>query len=136
MSKNPSLADGDSRRDSAKAEFWRALLGEFAGGGQSVRAFCAGRGVSEPSFYSWRRRLARRDAGANSDAGGAGGGPVFVPVHVAPEEGMAMEVVLRGERRIRLGGAVDAAVLAEVVAALESVPVRPESSPATEGRPC
>jgi transposase-like protein len=34
----------------------------WGAGGQSVRAFCRSEGVTEPSFYYWRRELARRAA--------------------------------------------------------------------------
>ena len=38
-------------------EHWRKVIGEQGASGESVSAFCRGRGVSEPSFYAWRRRL-------------------------------------------------------------------------------
>ena len=96
------------------------MLLDFAGSGQSVRAFCAGRGLSEPSFYSWRRTLAVRDARSPAVATPVQT-PAFVPIHVAEENNGGIEIVLRGDRRVRLRGSVDRAALAEVVAALESV---------------
>jgi transposase len=103
----------------SRGQFWREVIGQFAASGQSVRAFCANRGLSEPSFYSWRRTLAQRDA--NSSPISSETPAAFVPVHIAGESNSAMEIVLRGERRIRICGPVDRSALAEVVAALESV---------------
>jgi hypothetical protein len=108
------VSQGQSRE-----QFWREVIGDFACSRQSVRAFCAARQLSEPSFYSWRRTLAQRDA--NSSTVVKATLPAFVPVHVANENSGGMEIVLRGERRIRLCGPVDRGALAEVVAALESV---------------
>lgn len=49
-----------AKRSSAKEAFWDSVLREFEGSGLSIREFCRRRDVSEQSFYSWRRRLARR----------------------------------------------------------------------------
>ncbi|MCY2953540.1 MAG: IS66 family insertion sequence element accessory protein TnpB [Planctomycetota bacterium] len=112
--------------DLSREEYWRSVLRDFAGSGQSVRAFCASRGLSEPSFYSWRRTLAERDARSPAVATPVQT-PAFVPIHVAEENGERIEIVLRGDRRVRLCGPVDRAALAEIVAALEGLPSRLES---------
>ncbi|WP_425305508.1 IS66 family insertion sequence element accessory protein TnpA [Bremerella cremea] len=49
------------RRDLSKERGWREVISGQAKSGLSVRAFCLQRGVSEASFYAWRRELARRD---------------------------------------------------------------------------
>ena len=36
---------------------WRARLARWRKSGLSIRRFCFDEGVSEPSFFSWRRRL-------------------------------------------------------------------------------
>jgi hypothetical protein len=53
--------------------------------------------------------------------------PAFLPIRVAEENDERIEIVLRGDRRVRLRGPVDRAALAEVVAALEGLPSRLES---------
>jgi transposase-like protein len=91
--------------------------------GLSVRAFCEEHGVSEPSFFAWRRRLKERDAEAIH----------FVPVQVVPERASApagvqasagLELVLDGVRVLRIGPGFDAATLQRLLRVLE------------EGRPC
>ncbi len=39
------------------AGYWRSLIRRQDSSGLTVSAFCERAGVSEPSFYSWRRRL-------------------------------------------------------------------------------
>jgi hypothetical protein len=119
------------RPDSAKEKFWRDVLKAFVGSGQSVRAFCSSRGVSEPSFYAWRRTLSRRDPKTNKAAG-----PAFVPVRLSPGGGLGataagrIEIALATGHRIRLRGPVDREALAEVVAVLigsqASLPIQGE----------
>lgn len=48
-------------RDGAKEQFWRELVSGFDRERTTVRQWCAEHGVSQPSFYGWRRELKRRD---------------------------------------------------------------------------
>jgi len=51
-----------TRRSVEKEAFWRKILARQRRSGLSVREFCQGEGVSEGSFYAWRRELLKRDA--------------------------------------------------------------------------
>jgi|ERR1700739_205746 transposase-like protein len=42
-----------------RRDFWQRLINEQMGSGQSVSAFCRERGVSDASFYTWRKRLSK-----------------------------------------------------------------------------
>lgn len=60
--------------NSSKEELWRSRMRRFQTGGMSVTQFCRVEGVSMPSFYQWRKRLAALPR--KNDM------PVFVPVRV------------------------------------------------------
>src|SRR5271170_2768276 len=96
-------------RDRAKERRWRGHLAAWRRSGQSVRAYCAAQGLSEPSFYSWRRLLTRpeRCRGAKTAAGDGTASTAgftepspFVPVRLVEDTTpvAALEVVLRGGR--------------------------------------
>ena len=51
-----------------KEEFWRFVLSQWIESGLSVRDFCRQEGLSEPSFYAWRRKIADRDAVGRKNA--------------------------------------------------------------------
>lgn len=53
---------GRTARSAEKEQYWREVVDGWRRSGGSVRQWCLGRQVSEPSFYSWRRVLAERDA--------------------------------------------------------------------------
>ena len=132
------------RRDQNKERYWRGHVAAWQRSGQSVRAYCRAEGLSEPSFYSWRRLLAERGLGAAggtecAGGGGASGQPAaarrqpadavaispFVPVRLVTEATTptaAVEVVLRGGRVVRVAAGFAAQTLREVVAALEDLP--------------
>jgi transposase len=45
--------------DTGRETVWRQRLRRFCKSGLTVIAFCRSEGVSAPSFYQWRKRLAR-----------------------------------------------------------------------------
>lgn len=69
---------GSGRREDRWA-YWRKLVSDQRVSGSSVTAFCRERGVSDASFYSWRRRL---EVSEVADAAPA----QFVSVPVTPVE--------------------------------------------------
>ena len=48
-------------RSAEKEQFWRKVIGGFDPQRTTTRQWCAQHGVSEPSFYAWRRELKRRE---------------------------------------------------------------------------
>ncbi len=82
------------RKNEEKERYWRAVLQRQTRSGVSIAKFCRSEGVSEPSFYSWKRALdgsrvksktrepsgTRRVAARTSEAS-----PSFVPVQITEE---------------------------------------------------
>lgn len=107
-------------RDPRKEQHWRRLIQLWMNSGLTVRAFCARRHITRPSFYAWRRELQQRDAAA-----------AFVPVQVETNDQLArvnsvpaIEVVLAGGQCIRVTSGFDSATLRQLLAVLQ------------EGEPC
>ena len=103
-------------RDLRLERQWRRRLKEWERSGLTGREFCRRHSLSEPSFYGWRREIARRDR----EHAAAREQPAFVPIAVVAAE--PLEVVVRGGRVVRVGRGFDAAHLRAVVAALEARP--------------
>lgn len=116
------MAKGKAR-DERKEQQWRRAIREWRASGLSVRAYCDAHGLSEPSFYAWRRELERRREAATA----------FVPVHVIGEQDrggercgsekpvgadVAIELVLAGNRTVRVPPGFDAATLRQVLTVL------------------
>ena len=103
-------------RDQGKERQWRRWIDQWRSSGLSVRIFCGQRGLSEPSFYQWRKILQRR----------AAEDPAWLPVHLiadqVPAQGGALELVLAGGRRLRVRPGFDSATLRQLVAVLEEMP--------------
>jgi hypothetical protein len=107
-----------------KESAWRRHVEAQAGSGLSVRSYCIGRGLREHGFYWWRRELTRRDAAKSSASSSVP--PAFVPVtvaaHVPASAGGRIEIVLPGNRRVRVIGTVDHQMLSDVLAVLNAQP--------------
>jgi transposase-like protein len=41
--------------------FWRSVLDEYSSSGLTIRAFCRSKGISEPSFFAWRKKIQKRN---------------------------------------------------------------------------
>ena len=69
---------------------WRALVREFEASGETLRAWCAGRGFSPKTLANWRSRLR------------AGPEPAFVPVPDSAPSALEVELDLGGGAVLRL----------------------------------
>ncbi len=108
------------RADERTRAQWRKRIVAAAQSGQSIRAFCQERQITESQFYAWRRRLngdrgSARPAEAMSSA-------TFALVQepgATPEPVAGVELVWANGRRLRIGPGADAATLRTVLAVLE-----------------
>jgi len=93
----------------ARSEYWRELIRQQEQSGIKVKVFCAQQGVTEASFYHWRKQLRSE-----------------VPVRFAlvdrRADGFAskgaLEVMLASGERVQVGPGTDAATLRMVLAVL------------------
>lgn len=126
-------------RDRGKERFWRQHLAAWRRSGCRIRDYCRSAGLSEPSFYAWRRMLAERQAARRTVAAArkqaerqeqSTTAAAFVPVRLIAEPAAtaasavagSVEVVVRGGRVVRVAAGFAAATLREVVAVLEGLP--------------
>jgi hypothetical protein len=95
---------------STKADQWRELLAEHGRSGLTVKQFCQERGITQWSFYAWRKRL--RGEGTVRFA-------LVERGRVRPEPGAAeLELILTTGERLRIGVGVDGTTLRMVLEAL------------------
>jgi hypothetical protein len=106
----------------AKEQFWRQVMARRQHSDLSTRAFCAREGLSEPSFYVWRRELVRRDRGAVQATATKASATAFVPVQVVAELPAAIEIVVPGGVAVRVRPGFDRQTLGQVVELLTGGP--------------
>lgn len=102
-------------RSLAKERFWRGHVSGQVKSGLSARGYCREHGLSEHSFYAWRRELARRDEVSQA------AGPQFAEVVLTGEAPVASRLALQihlADARIEVFPDCDRATLELALAAL------------------
>jgi transposase-like protein len=119
------------RPDSGKQQQWLERIQRWQRSRLTARAFCERHGLSESSFYSWRRTL--RERGLLTDGGdetpthnedpAAAPGPRFLSVEVAAtqESSSTLEIVV-GDVVVRVPASFDATTLAQLLDVLRRRP--------------
>ena len=102
----------EERTATPKADEWAERIASQQRSAMSVKQFCKEQGLTECSFYAWRKRLQER-------------APVrfaLVDRRTARQEAAetALELVLGTGERLRIGAGVDAATLRRVLDALRA----------------
>ncbi len=103
----------EAKPTNPKADEWAERIAAQQRSGISVKQFCKERGLTEYSFYAWRKRLREN-------------GPVrfaLVERSVRRQEGTAeaaLELVLTTGERLRIGTGVDTATLRAVLDVLRT----------------
>ena len=103
----------EQRPANPKADQWAERIAAQQRSGVSVKQFCKEEGLTEYSFYAWRKRLQQT-------------GPVrFALVDRSPRRQeraaeVALELVLASGERLRISAGVDAATLRTVVDVLRA----------------
>ena len=85
-------------------QFWQMVIETWRSSGLGVRQFCRQEGLSEPAFYSWRRRLSGDDS-QRSRQEGSSPSP-FVQVSI-PQNSFVLELVLSSGNTLRINSVAD-----------------------------
>ena len=100
-------------RTSSKSEQWRERIAEHERSGISVKQFCKERGLTECSFYAWRKRLRTQRQLVRF---------ALVEREPAARQGAKteahLELVLVNGARLRIGAGADSTTLRMVLEAL------------------
>lgn len=73
---------------------WKGILKEQARSGLSIAGFCREHGISQPSFYQWRRKL--QEAASEAEE------PTFVQLSVAGPEATDSVVIELANATVRI----------------------------------
>jgi hypothetical protein len=131
------------QRDSRREGFWRGVLAKFSSSDLNIRDFCRQAMITEASFYAWRRTIQQRDAEQKRQPVPRTDQvrpprrrqpqPTFVPLVVRDDQPTHTRGDLTIElgtgprvRVLRLPVTIAADRLAELVRAVESIPVPAE----------
>jgi transposase len=104
----PTPSSSTPRPRAAARQAWVERLQRFADAGLTPAQFCAAEGVSLPSFYAWKRRLAA--VAAEADRPAEQPGPRLLPVRL-PDPRAAIELALPSGATLRVAAGADETTL-------------------------
>ena len=114
-----------ARKNTGEAELrWREILKRQAGSGLSVREFCAAEGISQPSFYAWRRKFRERKNDGSQPRrtrrpkDTPDKGRLFVPMKLL-DAVQTLEIIHPLGYRVQVTGEVNPVTLRQVIETLD-----------------
>jgi transposase-like protein len=108
-----------ARKNNAEKQLrWREILSRQADRGLSVRKFCAREGISEPSFYAWRKKLQERENDGRPQMDQPDNGHLFVPLKLL-DASHSLELIHPLGYRIQISGNVNPVALRQVIEVLD-----------------
>ena len=131
---------GKNRRDIEKEKYWRRTIEEWTQSGKSAAAYCRIHGINAATFHWWKRELFIRDCqnlngGSSHDTDKTGMLPDFAEVKVVQSKPVStfreppdrseysgLELVLSGNRRIRVYRGFDVSTLYHLLQVVEYPP--------------
>jgi transposase len=108
------------KSDTDQQQFWQMVLDTFKTSGLSVRQFCQKEGVSEASFYSWRKRLSsENEAACQLNPNEKLSADDFIQVSLSTSDTCSLELVLISGNTLRINSDIDGRILNHVLSALK-----------------
>ena len=105
------------KTDTDQRQFWQMVLDIFKSSELSIRQFCKQEGLSEPSFYAWRKRLTQVDE-SDADKEAVCQPDPFIQVSLPTEQHGGLELVLSSGNTLRISSPADSQTLTTVLSAL------------------
>ena len=105
------------KSDPDQQQFWQMVLETFKSSDLSVRQFCKQEGLSEPSFYTWRKKLAKSDESAEGEQKDTNPS-AFIEVAMPKNDSVVLELLLSSGNTLRISSDTDSKTLVNVLSAL------------------
>ena len=107
----------EQKPDTDQHQFWQMVLETFKSSGLSIRQFCQKEGLSEPSFYSWRKKLTQSDESAEGKPKDVNSS-AFIEVAMPSEKPCSLELLLSSGNILRISSHANCKTLTNVLSAL------------------
>ena len=107
----------DQKADTDQQQFWQMVLETFKSSGLTVRQFCKQEGLSEQTFYFWRKKLAVSNKTTEDEQKDISSS-AFIEVAMPKNDPVALELVLSSGNTLKISSGADSKTLTSVFSAL------------------
>ena len=108
----------EHKTDNEQQQFWQMVIDTWQSSDLSVRQFCKQEGLSEPSFYSWRKKLATCDSPKDNKVKEPASSD-FIAVSLPETHSAGLELILSSGNTLRIGPSVDNETLTRAISVLQ-----------------
>lgn len=102
-----------AKSNKERRQFWQMVIETWQDSGMSVSKFCKAEGLSEGTFYSWRKRLSGRHSQRNKQTDSSSS--AFIEVAMPKSDHAALELLLSSGNTLRISSTADNKTLSNVI---------------------
>ncbi len=110
------MSTKQARSNNERRQFWQMAIETWQDSGMSVNKFCKAEGLSEGTFYSWRKRLSRRHSRRKEQSSSSPS--AFIEVAIPKSDHAALELLLSSGHTLRISSTADNKTLSNVISVL------------------
>lgn len=113
------MSSKQAKANTERRRFWQMVIETWRDSNMSVSKFCKAEGLSEGTFYNWRKRLSGRhtqrkgQSNSNSSA--------FIEVAMPKSGHFPLELLLSSGHTLRIRSTADNKTLSNVISVLRQV---------------
>jgi len=105
-----------AKSNKERRQFWRMVIETWQDSGMSISKFCKAEGLSEGTFYNWRKKLSGARSQRNEPAEPSPS--AFIEIAMPKSNHAALELVLSSGNTLRISSAADNKTLSNVISVL------------------
>lgn len=110
------MSTEQAKSNKERRQFWQMVIETWQDSGMSVSKFCKAEGLSEGTFYNWRKRLSGAHSHRNKPADP--GPSEFIEVALPRSDHAALELLLSSGNTLRISSTADNKTLSNVISVL------------------
>jgi hypothetical protein len=110
------MSKDQAKTNNERRQFWQMVIETWQDSGMSVSKFCKAEGLSEGTFYNWRKRLSGRHSRRNKQADSRSS--AFIEVAMPRSDHASLELLLSSGNVLRISSAADNKTLSNVISVL------------------
>jgi transposase-like protein len=110
------MSTEQAKSNKERRQFWQMVIETWQDSGMSVSKFCKAEGLSEGTFYNWRKKLSGAHSQRNESAGPSPS--AFIEIAMPKSNHAALELVLCSGNTLRISSIADNKTLSNVISVL------------------
>ena len=110
------MSSKQAQSNKERRQFWQMVIETWQDSGMPVNRFCKAEGLSEGTFYNWRKKLSGRHSQRKEQSSSSPS--AFIEVAMPKTNHAALELLLSSGNTLRISSEADSKTLRNVITVL------------------